>query len=429
VTTALSTTEIDQRLAAAVARFTDAHPISREMAERAQRSMPGGNTRTTLHTDPFGVRIAGGEGAVLHTVDGQDVVDVLGDYSSGLVVRHPDVAAAIRAVVDNGWGYGAMQDAEAQLAAHLVSRFPSVDRIRFTNSGSEANLLAVLTARHVTGRPRLVVFDGAYHGGPMTIQAESAPLRVPFEYGVVRFNDPESVRAEFEENGDRIAAVLVEPMMGSAGCIPAEPGFLALLRDLTTDAGALLIFDEVMTSRFSFGGAQELVGVTPDLTTLGKYIAGGLSFGAFGGRADIMATFDPGVGGLAHGGTFNNNAFTMAAGVAVSRLVDAETLAAHHARGERLRDRLEEAVAPYGWTASGQSTLINLHPVAGPVRRPEDVAGADPRLRSLFFHELLDHGFYIAGRGYLALSLAVSDDQLDGFVAACAAAAAVADAR
>ena len=429
MTTAPGTTEIDRRLAAAVARFTAAHPVSRDMAARAERSMPGGNTRTTLHTDPFGVRIAGGEGAVLHTVDGQDIVDILGDYSSGLVVRHPDVAAAIRAVVDNGWGYGAMQDAEALLAEHLVSRFPSVDRVRFTNSGSEANLLAVLTARHVTGRPRLVVFDGAYHGGPMTFQAGSEPLRVPFEYGVARFNDPESVRAEFAEHGDRIAAVLVEPMMGSAGCIPADPGFLALLRELTSAAGALLIFDEVMTSRFSFGGAQQLLGVTPDLTTLGKYIAGGLSFGAFGGRADIMAAYDPRVGGLAHGGTFNNNAFTMAAGVAVSRLVDTDTLAAHHARGEALRDRLAEAMAPYGWTASGQSTLLNVHPVPGPVRHPEDLAEADPRLRSLFFHELLHRGFYIAGRGYLALSLAVTDEQLDGFVSACGESAEVAAAH
>lgn len=383
--------------------------------------MPGGNTRATLHTEPFAVRIAGGDGSVLHTVDGQDVVDILGDYSSGLVVRRPEVAAAIRSVLDQGWGFGAMQDAEAQLAEHLVARFPSVDAVRFTNSGSEADLIAVLTARHVTGRPRILVFDGAYHGGPMTFLPGSEPVRVPIEFAVVPFNDRAAVLAEFAANGDRIAAVLVEPMMGAAGCIPAQDDFLAFLREVTSGHGALLIFDEVMTSRFSWGGAQELLGVTPDLTTLGKYVAGGLSFGAFGGRTDIMAEFDPKSGGLTHGGTFNNNAFTMAAGVAVSRLLDAPTLAAHHARGETLRKRLLDVTTSAGWTATGQGTLLNLHPLRGPVRRWSDASAADGRLRALLFHELLHRGYYIAGRGYLALSLAVTDQQLDGFVEAVAA--------
>ena len=411
---------VDAALAHAVDRFTAAHPVSRAIAARAAQVMPGGNTRTTLHTDPFGVRIAGGTGALLHTVDGEDLVDLLGDYSSGLVARHPAVAEAIRDTLDLGWGFGAMQDNEAALAALLVERLPSIDRVRFTNSGSEADLMAVLTARHVTGRPRVVVFDGAYHGGPMTFLPGSEPVRVPFEFAALPFNDPEAVAAEFAAHGDRIAAVLVEPMMGAAGCIPALPGFLATLREVTTAYGALLIFDEVMTSRFSVGGAQALVGVLPDLTTLGKYVAGGLSFGAFGGREEVMAAFDPAGGGLAHGGTFNNNAFTMAAGVAVLRVLDAATVDAHQARGDVLRERLDTVAAPYGWCVTGQGTLMNLHPLRGPIHRWSDTVSADPRLRLLLFHELLHRGFYIAARGYVALSLALTDDQLDGFVAAVA---------
>ena len=176
------TDPLDAALAAAVDRFVETRPQSAALAARAGDVLPGGNTRSVLHTDPFGIRIAHADGAVLTTVDGDTVVDLLGDYSAGLLGRRPEVADAIRTVLDRGWGYGAMSDVEAQFAAALVARFDSVDQIRFTNSGSEADLMAVLTARHVTGRERIVVFEGAYHGGPMTFLPGSEPLRVPFEF-------------------------------------------------------------------------------------------------------------------------------------------------------------------------------------------------------------------------------------------------------
>ena len=174
-----------------------------------------------------------------------------------------------------------------------------------------------------------------------------------------------------------------------------------------------------MTSRLAVGGAQDLLGITPDVTTLGKYLAGGLSFGAFGGRRDVMAAFDPAAGGgLAHGGTFNNNAFTMAVGAAVAKLVDGASLAAVNQRGERLRRALDGRFdqSPLAITATGWGSLLSIHPVRGPVERPADLACADPRWRHLLFHELLAAGYYIAPRGYLALTLDVSDDDLDGFI-------------
>lgn len=412
--------DLDRRLARAHTRFAQAHPRSRALAERAGRVLPGGNTRSVLHTEPFGIRVAGAQGALLTTVDGVELVDLLGDYSAGMTTRQPVVADAIRGVLDRGWGYGAMSEPETVLAEALVDRFASIEQIRFTNSGSEADLMAVLTARHVTGREGVVVFEGAYHGGPMTFLPGSEPLRVPFDFTVLPYNDVEALTAHLAEHGADTACVLVEPMLGAGGCIPATPDFLHALRRLCDEHGVLLVLDEVMTSRFALGGAQERYGVSADLTTLGKYLGGGLSFGAFGGRAEVMAAFDPAAGGLTHGGTFNNNAFTMAAGAAVTGLLDAATLDELHERGERLRERLNAVLVEEGATyvATGAGSLLTIHPVAGPVERWSDVAGADPRLRSLLFHDLLAAGYYIAGRGYLAVGPHLTDEHLNGFVEA-----------
>jgi glutamate-1-semialdehyde 2,1-aminomutase len=196
------------------------------------------------------------------------------------------------------------------------------------------------------------------------------------------------------------------------------------VRAATRAAGTVLVLDEVMTSRLSVSGAQGLLGLAPDMTTLGKYLAGGLTFGAFGGSADLMAAFDPDAGGLSHGGTFNNNAFTMAAGAAVHGIVTADGwLDALTGRGDSLRARLTEVfdASPLQFSVTGWGSLCAVHPVDGPVVAPADLAGADDRWRQLFFHDILDAGFYLAPRGYLALSAAVTDEDLDQFVDAVAA--------
>ena len=402
-------------LDAARQRYAGQRPRSRELADRAAVVLPGGNTRTVLHIDPFAFRVVGADGAILHDADGFAYVDLLGDYTAGLLGRSDAVADAIRGVLDRGWSYGATSEPETVFAEAVVARYPSIEQVRFTNSGTEANVMALMTARYSTGRDKVVVFEHGYHGGPLYFGAAGAPLRIPFDYIVLPYNDFPAAGAAFAEHGRDIACVLVEPMQGSGGCIPGDPAFLAGLRDLTTRYGAVLVFDEVMTSRLAVGGAQQLLGITPDMTTLGKYLGGGLSFGAFGGRADLMGTFDPARGGLSHAGTFNNNAFTMAVGALVaSDLVGADALAAVNERGDRLRAGLQArfGASPLPFCVTGWGSLLCVHPVSS----PDDIDDADGRWRDLFFHDLLDAGFYTAPRGMIALSMAVSDDDTGAFL-------------
>jgi glutamate-1-semialdehyde 2,1-aminomutase len=211
-------------------------------------------------------------------------------------------------------------------------------------------------------------------------------------------------------------------MQGSGGCIPARPEFLAMLRQEAEEAGAILIFDEVMTSRLGRGGAHTLLDLKPDLMTLGKWVGGGMTFGAFGGRADLMSRFDPSApGALPHAGTFNNNVVTMAAGIAaLSEAFTPEIAEALHARGDTLRARINALFAEHGLAmcATGIGSLMNLHPVPGPVTSRNDLDDAPDTVRELLFLDLLARGFYVARRGFIALSLAVTDDHLDRFITA-----------
>ena len=305
-------------LEAARQRYADRRPRSKELFERATAVLPGGSTRSVLDVDPFPFRIASASGSRIVDVDGHEYIDFLGDYSAGLLGHDPTVvSAAVHAALDRGWSFGGVHVDEIRFAEAVCARFPSIEQVRFTNSGTEANLMAIQLARHHTGRDRVVVVDAAYHGGLLYFGHGGEALLAPFDFERITYNVLEGLTEVID---DRVAAVLVEPMMGSAGCIPATPAFLTALRGACDAAGALLIFDEVMTSRMSVGGVQARTGVIPDLTTLGKYLAGGMTFGAFGGRADVMAAFDPARGGtLTHGGTFNNNVVTMAAGAARGR--------------------------------------------------------------------------------------------------------------
>ena len=224
------------------------------------------------------------------------------------------------------------------------------------------------------------------------------------------------------EHGDQVAAVLVEPMQGSGGCIPGDPEFLSALRSAATQHASVLIFDEVMTSRLSVGGAQEQLGITPDMTTLGKYLAGGLTFGAFGGRDDLMAAFDPRHGGtLGHAGTFNNNVASMAAGVAaLTEVLDADILHATNRRGDNLRDRLNAVFVNHQMPMciTGVGSLMNIHGIAGPVGSASDLADSDDRLKELLFFHLIAAGIYTARRGFIALSIEITDEDVDRVVAA-----------
>jgi glutamate-1-semialdehyde 2,1-aminomutase len=413
------TAAVDQ----ARARYADGRPRTWAMHQRAQQFLPGGNTRSVLYHPPFPLRIARGWDAVLADIDGHEYVDLLGEYSAGLYGHsNPVVIQAMVDALREGVSRGAHTGHEVDLAEAVCARFASIERVRFTNSGTEANLMALSAARAFTGRDQVMAFRGGYHGGLLTFTSGPSPVNAPYDVLLALYNDAAGARAVLSEHAESVACVLVEPMLGSGGCIPGEPEFLAALRETTRQVGALLIFDEVMTSRTGSGGLQGRLGIYPDLTTLGKYIGGGASFGAFGGRADIMDLFDPGrPGSLPHAGTFNNNVASMAAGHAgLTRVYPPEVAERHTASGDRLRAELARTIRSAGapFQVSGVGSLLCLHAVAAPVRSPDDLSPADPQLQELLFLDLLELGYYIAPRGYLALSLALSPDQLDGFVQA-----------
>jgi len=256
--------------------------------------MPGGNTRSVLYHPPFPLTVVHGQGCRLRDADGHEYVDLLGEYTAGLFGHSdPVIRAAIDAALDQGWNLGGHGRMEARLARVICDRFPSIDLVRFTNSGTEANLLAIGTAVARTGRARVLVFEGGYHGGVLSFAGGGLPINAPHHWVLGQYNDAELARALIAEHADDLAAIVVEPMMGGGGCIVGEPDFMQALRDGATETGAVLIFDEVMTSRMSSGGQQLRLGITPDMTTLGKYIGGGMSFGAFGGRRDLMEIYDP----------------------------------------------------------------------------------------------------------------------------------------
>ena len=410
------------QLARARDRYVQRRPRSRKLFERARAVLPAGSTRSVLDVNPFPFRIASAAGSHLVDVDGNEYIDFLGDYSAGLLGHDPaPVAAAVRGALERGWSYGGMHVDEIRFAEGVCDRFPSIEQVRFTNSGTEANLMAIQLARHHTGRDVIVVADAAYHGGLLYFGHGGEALLAPFDFRRITYNDVDALAGAID---DTVAAVLVEPMMGAAGCIPATPAFLTALRSRCDATGSLLIFDEVMTSRMSVGGVQLRHGVVPDLTTLGKYLAGGMTFGAFGGRADVMGAFDPARGGaLTHGGTFNNNVVTMAAGAAaLGELLSARLLDDLYDRGEDLRRRIAGVLdgSSLPMCVTGMGSLMTIHTVRGPVHSPADVADADPVLKELVFHELVDRGIYLATRGYIALSAAIDDDDCDRFVAALA---------
>jgi glutamate-1-semialdehyde 2,1-aminomutase len=410
-------------LAEARERFVAANPGSLAAHVEAAAAMPGGNTRTVLFHTPFPLTMTRGEGCRLWDADGHEYVDLLGEYTAGLFGHsHPVIRAAIDAALDSGWNLGAHGPAEQKLARVICERFPSIDLVRFTNSGTEANLMAIGTAIAATGRRRVMVFDGGYHGGILYFGGGGIPINAPHDWLLGTYNDAAGAAALIDANAEHLACVLVEPMMGSGGCIPAERDFLLALREATARVGAVLIFDEVMTSRMSAGGQQARLGITPDMTTLGKYIGGGMSFGAFGGRRDLMEQYDPRrPNALPHAGTFNNNVLTMAAGHAgMSRVFTPEAAEALFARGEALRARLNAAAAARNcamtWTGIG--SLMAAHFTTGPVRNPTDAARGSADARDLFFLDMLDRGFYLAKRGMVAMSMMVGEAETDAFAAA-----------
>jgi glutamate-1-semialdehyde 2,1-aminomutase len=413
--------EIGSALAAARERYVGANPASRAAHEAAVRVLPGGSTRSTVFYPPFPLTMRSGTGAWLTDLDGHGYLDLLGEYTAGVYGHdHPVIRRAVDAALDTGWNFGAQGAGEQRLAELLCGRFPSLDLVRFTNSGTEANLLALATATAATGRAAVLVFAGGYHGSVLSFPtADGIAINVPHRWIVGAYNDIRGTDELIAGNASDLAAILVEPMLGSGGCIPAEPGFLELLRCRATETGSVLIFDEVMTSRMSGGGQQHRLRITPDLTTLGKYLGGGMSFGAFGGRRELMGRYDSrSPNAMPHAGTFNNNVLSMAAGYAgLSAVFTPEVAAALFERGERLRGQLNDRCADVAMQWTGLGSLMTAHFQPGPIRSAGNII-AQPQLRELFHLAMLERGFYLARRGMIALSLAIQDDECAAFASA-----------
>src|SRR5271155_2362929 len=409
--------DIGAALAEAEELYQARNPKSLAQHREASAAMPGGNTRSAIHVDPFPLTMVRGEGARLWDLDGHEYVDYLSEFTAGIFGHsHPAIRQAIAAALDGGLNFCSHNATEAKFAAAICARFPSIELVRFTNSGTEANLMAVSAARAITGRPKILVFDGGYHGGVFYFRGHGSALNAPFEYLLGSYNDLDAVEALVRPYRAELAAILVEPMQGTTGCIPAERGFLSGLRALASETGALLIFDEVMTSRLAPGGLQAVHGILPDLTTLGKYIGGGMSFGAFGGRGALLGQFDPRrPDAFQHAGTFNNNVLTMNAGVAgLTEIYTPERAQALNASGDRLRDRLNAVVQRHGLTMqfTGLGSMLAVHMTDAPIRSQEDADRGNAALRDLFYFDLLARNIWFAKRGMFALSIAL--DQSDG---------------
>ncbi len=398
-------------------RYIAAHPRSMKAIDEASQWLPGGNTRTVLHYDPFPLVITQGQGSRVTDIDGLEYLDCVGEFSAGLYGhQQTKIHQALEQALKNGLTLGGPNLWEARLAEAVCSRFDSISKVRFCNSGTEANLFALVTARAYTGRNTIVVFDGAYHGGVMTFSGGGSPMNVPFDYIVLPYNDSAEARKLFSDKGTGIAAVLVEPILGAAGNIPGTDDFLATLREQTSQHGSLLIFDEVKTSRCGPAGVQGLRGIVPDMTTLGKYLGGGLPLGAFGGKQQIMERFDPRLKqGLKHAGTFNNNVLSMSAGLTgLTKIYTSERAQQFHEETEAFKARLEERLQDSGLPIclTGHGSMFTFHYGDKKPSRASDVTDTSVALRRLLYLRCIELGIRLAGRGDVYLSLAMTQADL-----------------
>jgi glutamate-1-semialdehyde 2,1-aminomutase len=413
------------------------------LLERAEKVLPGGvNSPVRAFRGVGGtpVFIRSAQGAWLEAEDGRRYIDYIGGYGPHILGhRHPAVVAAIQEALGRGTAFGAPTLPEVELAETIVAALPSVEMVRLVNSGTEATMSALRLARAATGRSRFIKFEGCYHGhaDPFLIAAGSgaATIGVPSSPGVppsviadtllAPYNDIDAVARLFTEQGKEIAAVIVEPIAGNMSLVPPVPGFLKELRDLCDRYGALLIFDEVMTGfRVAWGGAQNIVDVRPDLTTLGKVIGGGLPLAAYAGPRDLMQRIAP-AGPVYQAGTLSGNPLAVAAGRAALAELSRDSPCAYEAlesTGARLQAGIEEAARRHSipLLVQRQGSMLGFFFTSRPVERIEDVHDSDRQRFTRVFHRLLADGIHLPPSAYetLFLSTAHGDAEIDATLAA-----------
>mgnify|MGYP001365075372 CR=1 FL=1 len=405
---------------------------SKRLYDEACRFLPGGDTRTATFFYPYPHFMLRGKGAYMYDADGNKLMDFQNNYTSLIHGHaHGPTVEAIRDQAVKGTAYTAPFENQTKLAELIVSRFPGVDKLRFTNSGTEANMHALRLARAYTGRAKVIKTEGGYHGTTDVFEASVDPnLKIAGsgddmktvaenrgvsenalkDVLVVPFNDADRTEKIMKEHRNDTACMIIEPVMASAGQIVPEMGYLRALREMTERYGILLIFDEVVTGRLSTGGAQKYFGITPDITTMGKIIGGGTPVGAFGGRDDIMRYYDPREKKVYHSGTFNGNALTMAAGLAALRDYDENKAAYVNDLGEKFRKGAEKVFEETGihMIMNGTGSLCNTIFTDSPVKNYRDMAGSHEELNKLLFMTLLLKGVFNAERGMFSMSTAMT---------------------
>jgi glutamate-1-semialdehyde 2,1-aminomutase len=419
-------------------------PTSYEYFLEGCEYLPGADSRSPLFYPPYPVVLEKGHGCWLTDVDGNKLLDFTGNHTSLILgYKHPQVFDAIRRQLEKGTCFPGVTAPQVWLARLLRERVPSLERVRFANSGTEAAMHAIRAARAFTGRHKIAKIEGGYNGSwddvmvsthPSGEQAGDVlrPVAAPASLGlipdsidnvvVLPFNEVEAAAHLIEEQGEHLAAVIVEPVLGSVGMIPAEQGYLEMLREVTERLGILLVFDEVVSFRVAYGGAQEYYGVSPDLTCLGKLIGGGFPLGVFGGRSDVMAMFDPSRGRpqIPHPGSYNANPISLVAGATTLELLTGEAIRLLNLRGESLRHQIRVAFEDAGLPAqvTGLGSLFAIHLTSQPVKSYRDTMRAAADLRHRVFLGLFKEGVLIDPRGVGCVSAAIQEAEIERFVGA-----------
>jgi glutamate-1-semialdehyde 2,1-aminomutase len=391
-------------------------PKSAEALERAARVMPGGNTRTASFYPPYPVMIERGDGPWVWDVDGRRYVDM---FCNGLSLIHghnyAPVRQAIEAALPQGTAWAGASADQISYAEMLTQRLTSVERIRFTNSGSEAGMLAVKAARHFTHRPYILKFTGAYHGSYPDLEAGLyGQADIPGRALTARFNDIEGIERIMSTRGHEIAAIVIEPVLVTGRVVAPEPDFLSALQALARRHQTLTLLDDCLMLRLAVGGSAEKFGLQPDLTILGKFLGGGTPFGAVGGRADIMEMFNPTKSGcLFHGGSFNGNPIGCAAGLAALGNLTAERIAAMDARRQRIHDVLVARARELGLAIelSGLGSVAGIAFTADPSRHEDDPSALT---MGPLFHLACANEGVLLGPGCIIAFSTVHDEEATG---------------
>ena len=411
-----------RKIQAEIDSYQTKTPKSLEMQRKASRYLPGGSSRGTAYFDPYPHFIERGKGSYVYDVDGNKYLDFMINATS-LILGHANrhISAVIKDQIDLGAAYSGPTESQINLAEILCTRIPSIDTIRFTNSGTEATMMAIRAARLYTGKEKIVKIEGGYHGsheyvsvsvytpqdklnpsGPAPIpEYDGQPKNVAEGVFVVEYNDIEGMRDILDRYSHEIACVIMEPVVSSFGYLPADQKYLEFVREKTSELGIVLIFDEVQSFRLSSGGAQEFFNVVPDMTALGKIIGGGLAVGAFGGKKEIMNGFDPSNGGaeIAHAGTFNANPLTMKAGIVVMESLTDDVYLRMNALGKEIREKLNAVFSELDVSVqiTGIGSFFGMHFTDKPISNYRDVVTTESATKKAFFLAMLNEGVLLNG--------------------------------